>query len=120
MPGSHIPEHVSNTHVYHLPAPTENILKTYMKYQYECDKQTDRQSVTSSNVSRHILKVSVPRFCKKQKNANFQGCLRLGLSWFNWWVSFAPEFLCCYFCESSCLFYLSFNFDFYVSKIMHL
>ena len=44
----------------------------------------------------------------------------LGLSWFNWWVSFAPEFLCCYFCESSCLFYLSFNFDFYVSKIMHL
>ena len=48
------------------------------------------------------------------------GCLRLGLSWFNWLVSFAPEFLCCYFCESSCLFYLSFNFDFYVSKIMHL
>ena len=44
----------------------------------------------------------------------------IGLSWFNWWVSFAPEFLCCYFCESSCLFYLSFNFDFYVSKIMHL
>ena len=25
-----------------------------------------------------------------------------------------------YFCESSCLFYLRFNFDFYVSKIMHL
>ena len=25
----------------------------------------------------------------------------------------------CYFCESSCLFYLRFNFDFYVSKIMH-
>ena len=24
------------------------------------------------------------------------------------------------FCESSCLFYLSFNFDFYVSSIMHL
>ena len=45
---------------------------------------------------------------------------RLGLSWFNWWVSFALEFQCCYFCESSCLFYLSFNFDFYVSKIMHL
>ena len=44
----------------------------------------------------------------------------LGLSWFNWWVSFAPEFQCCFFCESSCLFYLSFNFDFYVSKIMHL
>ena len=44
----------------------------------------------------------------------------LTLSWFNWWVSFAPEFQCCYFCESSCLFYLSFNFDFCVSKIMHL
>ena len=52
--------------------------------------------------------------------SDLPGCLRLGLSWFNWWVSFAPEFLCCYFCESSCLFYLSFNFDFYVSKIMHL
>ena len=50
----------------------------------------------------------------------YPGCLRLGLSWINWWVSFAPEFQCCYFCESSCLFYLNFNFDFYVSKIMHL
>ena len=38
----------------------------------------------------------------------------------NWWVSFAPEFQCYYFCESSCLFYLSLNSDFYVSKIMHL
>ena len=45
---------------------------------------------------------------------------KLIISWFNWWVSFAPEFQCCYFCESSSLFYLSFNFDFYVSKIMHL
>ena len=43
-----------------------------------------------------------------------------GLSWFNWWVSFAPEFQCYYFCESSCLFYLSLNSDFYVFKIMHL
>ena len=43
-----------------------------------------------------------------------------GLSWFNWWVSFAPEFQCCYYCESSCLFYLSFESDFCVSKIMHL
>ena len=42
------------------------------------------------------------------------------LSWFNWWVSFAPEFQCYYFCESSCLFYLSLNSDFYVSKILHL
>ena len=35
-------------------------------------------------------------------------------------VFFAPDFQCWYFCESSCLFYLRFNFDFYVSKIMHL
>ena len=42
----------------------------------------------------------------------------LGLSWFNWWVSFAPDFQCCFFCDSSCLLYL--NFDFYVSKEMHL
>ena len=48
---------------------------------------------------------------------NRDGCNRVEL---NWWVSFAPEFQCCYFCEPSCLFYLSFNFDFYVSKIMHL
>ena len=39
---------------------------------------------------------------------------------FNWGVSFAPDFQCWYFCESSCLFYLRFNFDSYVSKIMHL
>ena len=45
---------------------------------------------------------------------------RKDLFGFNWWVSFAPEFQCCYFCEPSCLFYLSFNFDFYVSKIIHL
>ena len=48
------------------------------------------------------------------------GCLRSGLSWFNWLVSFAPEFQCCCLCESSCLFYLSFNLDVYVSKIIHL
>ena len=48
------------------------------------------------------------------------GCLRSGLSWFNWWVSFPPEFQCCYIFESSSLFYLSFNSDFYVFKIMHL
>ena len=42
------------------------------------------------------------------------------LSWFNSWVAFAPDFQCSYFCESSCLFYLRFNFDIYGSKIMHL
>ena len=35
-------------------------------------------------------------------------------------VSFALEFQCDYFCESSCLFYLSLNSDVYVSKIMYL
>ena len=33
---------------------------------------------------------------------------------------FAPDVQCCYFYESACLFYLRLNFDFYVSKIMHL
>ena len=32
----------------------------------------------------------------------------------------SPDFQCRYFCESSCLFYLRFNFYFYVSEIMHL
>ena len=35
-------------------------------------------------------------------------------------VGFAPDFHCCFFCESSCFFDLRFNFDFYVSQIMHL
>ena len=48
------------------------------------------------------------------------GWLGSDLSGFNWWVSFAPKFQCCYFYESSSLFYLSFNSNFYVSKIMHL
>ena len=69
----------------------------------------------------NFLLHSFDAFCSKtEKEAFFPGCLRLGLSWFNWWVSFAPEFQCCYFCEPSCLFYLSFDFDFHVSKIMHL
>ena len=34
----------------------------------------------------------------------------LGLSWFGWWVSFAPGFRCCCFCGSSCLFCLGFGF----------
>ena len=37
-----------------------------------------------------------------------------------WWISFAPEFQYDFFCESSSLFYLSLNSDFYVSKIMHV
>ena len=34
----------------------------------------------------------------------------------NWLVSFAPDFQCCYFFESSCLFYPRFNTDFYDSS----
>ena len=79
-----------------------------------------------SNGINRLLKIQINS--KEQINTFFDrtfcrrlsGCLRLGLSWFNWWVSYAPEFQYCYFYESSCLFYLSFNFDFYVSKIMHL
>ena len=77
----------------------------------------------SAHIEGQILQndlLSLEKWEKMWDMTPFPGCLRLGLSWFNWWVSFAPEFLCCYFCESSCLFYLSFNFDFYVSKIMHL
>ena len=33
-------------------------------------------------------------------------------------VSSTPEFRYCYFCNSSCLFHLSFNFDFYLSKML--
>ena len=43
---------------------------------------------------------------KLQSGHDFPGCLGSGMSWFNWWVSFAPDFHCCYFCESSCLFIL--------------
>ena len=60
------------------------------------------------------------RSCIFYYKGNLPCCLRSGLSLFNWWVSFVPDFQKCYFCESSCLFYLRFNFDFYVSKIMHL
>ena len=49
-----------------------------------------------------------------------QRVLRSGLSWFNWRISFASDFQYGYFCESSCLFCPRFNFDFYISKIMHL
>ena len=35
-------------------------------------------------------------------------------------VFFAPDFQCFYFCESSCFLYRRFDFDFYVSNIIHL
>ena len=48
------------------------------------------------------------------------GLSQVGPIMVNWWVSFASEFQRCYFCEFICLFYLSFNFDLFVSKIKHL
>ena len=63
------------------------------------------------------LKTFLPEL--KRRNLTYKSRF-LQLSRFNWWVSFAQEFQCCYFCEPSYLFYLSFNFDFYVSKIMQL
>ena len=72
-------------------------------------------------VIRHI-RLEVSRVAVLSLNHLFyrKDCLRSGLSWFYWWVSFAPDFQCWYFCESSCLYYLRFNFDFYVCKMMHL
>ena len=64
--------------------------------------------------------VSRVHFSDQIRKKFIPGCLRSLLSWFSWWVSFALDFQCGYFCESSCLFYPSFNIDFYVSKIMHL
>ena len=46
-------------------------------------------------------------------------CIRSGISWFSCLVTFAPVFQCYYFYEP-CLFYLSSNLDFYVSKMMQL
>ena len=80
----------------------------------------DLSNIMTKNCSCYLLAMADTESDFQLPDIVLSGCLRLGLSWFNWWVSFAPEFLCCYFCESSCLFYLSFNFDFYVSKIMHL
>ena len=51
--------------------------------------------------------------------------IRTDISWFNW-SCLTGGFLLLWkysvaiLCESSCLFYLSFNSYFYVSKIMHL
>ena len=36
------------------------------------------------------------------------GCLGSGISWFNWWVSFTPDFQCCYFCVLKFFFFVFF------------
>ena len=74
--------------------------------------------ITPNGKSELLAGITSCLFCRKK-------CHEIKLTsisnvWCNWLVSFAPEFQCWYFCESSCLFYLSFNFDFYVSKIKHL
>ena len=66
------------------------------------------------------IKSRLPFSFASKRSTDLELIYSLQLELFNWWVSFAPEFQFCYFCEPSCLFYLSFNFDFYVSKIMHL
>ena len=81
-------------------------------------QQTERDGLRISYSLSKVHGASDPH-CLIQPSG-YAESLRSGLSWFNWWISFAPEFQCDYFCESSCLFYLSLNSDFYVSKIMHL
>ena len=72
--------------------------------------------------SGHKIALKQKRENKGQESMNVR--VRVVLGWacrgFTGGFLFSAEFQCCYFCESSCLFYLSFNFDFYVSKIMHL
>ena len=83
-------------------------LNTGFSPNYSCAALENYLFATKLELSKIKLKKRLPNLKKDE------------LSWFNWRVSFAPEFQCCYFCEPSCLFYLSFNFNFYVSKIMHL
>ena len=68
---------------------------------------------------KNVINCQATAVIKKKKKEmflkQFSGRLRSGISCFSWWVSFAPNFQCCYFCEASCLFYRKFNFDFYVS-----
>ena len=64
---------------------------------------------------------SIMILLKGSSNAGIGCNPALGMPWlglFNWLVSFDPKFHCCYFCESLCLFYLSFNsvFMFVLSK----
>ena len=55
------------------------------------------------NISRNSLKslsghLSIDRkpYAKYENPCSSGSCLGLGLSWFNWYVSFAPEVQCCY------------------------
>ena len=87
-------------------ALVESIDKICTRYKMEISAEKAKLMTNSANgIQREIM---------------VKGQMLVTVTSFNWWISFAPEFQCCYFCESSCLFYLSFNFDFYLSKIMHL
>ena len=59
----------------------------------------------------------LPQYKSLEGLPRWLGCLRSGLSWFNWLFLFL-RISVLLFLRSSCLFYLRFNFDFYVSKIM--
>ena len=71
--------------------------------------------LTLMNDNDRILSQICNIYCQIFVKKHSYTVLVVVVSWFNWWVSFALEFQWCYFCESSCLFCLSFNFDFYVS-----
>ena len=72
-------------------------------------KYIDSRSVAEALVQ-FLLRVGIPNEILSDMGKQFTSDLMHEVS----------RLQCCYFCESSCLFYLSFNFDFYVSKIMHL
>ena len=64
--------------------------------------------------------ITIDTTSDSQVNSNFPNRWSPASLTFNNYFSFAPNFRCCYFCESSWLFYLRFDSDFYVSKIMLL
>ena len=71
------------------------------------------------------LRVRCPTDCATRPGLNddtilYPFCVVLGQAYHGVTGGLLRIFLCCYFCETSCLFYVSFTFDFYVLKIMHL
>ena len=71
------------------------------KYAPEYMNNSYKKSRRIVEKGRFLCNHEPPKNPENTLKTPFPGCLRLGLSWFNWWVSFAQEFQCCYFCESS-------------------
>ena len=71
-------------------ALVESIDKTCTRYKMEISAEKTKLMTNSANGIQREIKV--------------KGQMLGTVTSFNWWVSFAPEFQCCYFCESSCLF----------------